>query len=107
MFVFLSFVRTNESRLYLVILLKTFISHFRPELEQERNDLIIQSAENKKALKEIEDKILETLSASEGNILEDESAIQILNSSKVLSNEIQEKQMVNMQILQQVYENFL
>lgn len=66
----------------------------RPELEQERNDLIIQSAQNKKALKEIEDKILETLSASEGNILEDESAIKILNSSKVLSNEIQEKQQV-------------
>ena len=67
----------------------------RPELEQERNDLIVQSAANKKALKEIEDKILETLSASEGNILEDESAIKILNSSKVLSNEIQEKQKVN------------
>ena len=71
------------------------IYFFRPELEQERNDLIVQSAENKKALKEIEDKILETLSASEGNILEDESAIKILNSSKVLSDEIQEKQEVN------------
>lgn len=45
-------------------------------------------------LKEIEDKILEVLSTSEGNILEDETAIQILSSSKVLSNEIAAKQAV-------------
>lgn len=45
-------------------------------------------------LKEIEDKILEVLSASEGNILEDETAIEILSSSKVLANEISEKQAV-------------
>ena len=43
-------------------------------------------------LKEIEDKILEVLSSSEGNILEDETAIQVLSSSKTLSNEIAEKQ---------------
>ena len=43
-------------------------------------------------LKEIEDKILEVLSSSQGNILEDETAIKILSSSKVLSNEISEKQ---------------
>ena len=67
---------------------------YRPELEEERNTLIVQSAANKKQLKEIEDKILETLSSSEGNILEDESAIQILDSSKVLSNEISKKQKV-------------
>ena len=43
-------------------------------------------------LKEIEDKILEVLSSSEGNILEDETAINVLSSSKVLANEISEKQ---------------
>ena len=58
-------------------------ARFRPELEEERQGLILQSAANKKQLKEIEDKILETLSSSQGNILEDESAIQILDSSKV------------------------
>ena len=51
-------------------------------MEEERQALIVQSASNKKQLKEIEDKILETLSSSEGNILEDESAIKILDSSK-------------------------
>ncbi|RXM36554.1 Dynein heavy chain 7, axonemal, partial [Acipenser ruthenus] len=45
-------------------------------------------------LKEIEDKILEVLSLSEGNILEDETAIKILSSSKVLASEITEKQAV-------------
>ena len=71
-----------------------FLLFCRPELEEERQQLIVQSAANKKQLKEIEDKILETLSASEGNILEDETAIQILDSSKVLSNEISKKQKV-------------
>lgn len=32
------------------------------------------------------------LSSSEGNILEDETAIKVLSSSKVLANEISEKQ---------------
>lgn len=45
-------------------------------------------------LKEIEDKILEVLSASEGNILEDETAVNVLSSSKSLANEIQDKQSV-------------
>lgn len=43
-------------------------------------------------MKEIEDKILGVLSSSEGNILEDETAVQILSSSKIVANEIQEKQ---------------
>lgn len=50
-----------------------------------------QGAENKRQLQEIEDKILSVLSSS-GNVLEDESAVQILSASKVLSNEIGEKQ---------------
>jgi dynein heavy chain len=45
-------------------------------------------------LKEIEDKILEVLSTSEGNILEDETAVNVLSSSKTLATEIQEKQSV-------------
>lgn len=35
---------------------------------------------------------LQVLSSSQGNILEDETAIEILSSSKVLSKEISEKQ---------------
>jgi dynein heavy chain len=75
-------------------LLGIVVAKERPDLEEEKNALILQGAANKKQLKEIEDKILETLSSSEGNILEDESAIKILDSSKVLSNEISQKQKI-------------
>ncbi|XP_041350374.1 dynein heavy chain 12, axonemal-like isoform X3 [Gigantopelta aegis] len=75
-------------------LLGIVVAKERPELEEERQVLIVTGAANRKQLKEIEDKILFTLSASEGNILEDESAIQILDSSKILSDEISKKQMV-------------
>jgi dynein heavy chain len=37
----------------------------KPELEEKKNQLIIESAKNKRQLKEIEDKILEVLSSSE------------------------------------------
>ena len=59
------------------VLLSIVVAKERPELEAERSQLIVRSAANKKQLKEIEDKILEILSSSEGNILEDETAIQV------------------------------
>lgn len=37
----------------------------KPELEEKKNMLIIESARNKRQLKEIEDKILEVLSSSQ------------------------------------------
>ncbi|XP_077075428.1 dynein axonemal heavy chain 3 isoform X1 [Siphateles boraxobius] len=66
----------------------------KPELEEKKNQLILESAASNKQLKEIENKILEVLSSSEGNILEDEAAIKVLSSSKVLSEEISEKQKI-------------
>ena len=53
-----------------------------------------QSAENKRKLQEIEDEILKVLSSSEGNILDDEGAVNILQSSKHLADDIAEKQKV-------------
>ncbi|TDH07133.1 hypothetical protein EPR50_G00120640 [Perca flavescens] len=75
-------------------LLGIVVARERPDLEEEKQALILQGAENKRQLKEIEDKILEVLSSSEGNILEDETAVKILSCSKVLANEISEKQAV-------------
>ncbi|XP_063719575.1 dynein axonemal heavy chain 3-like [Symsagittifera roscoffensis] len=63
-----------------------------PELEEKRNQLITEGAMCKRQLKEIEDKILEILSASQGNILEDDAAIEVLTSSKCLSEELQVKE---------------
>lgn len=65
-----------------------------PALEEKKNKLIVESANNRRILKELEDKILEVLSSSEGNILEDETAIKILSSSKILSEDIRAKQKV-------------
>jgi dynein heavy chain len=42
----------------------------KPELEEKKNQLILESAKNKRQLKEIEDKILEVLSQSQVSILE-------------------------------------
>ncbi|KAI8622787.1 dynein heavy chain and region D6 of dynein motor-domain-containing protein [Chytriomyces sp. MP71] len=66
----------------------------RPELEEEKNRLVLASSQNKKTLKEIEDKILAILSNSQGNLLEDSSAIDALTSSKVLSDDIAQKQKI-------------
>lgn len=75
-------------------LLGIVVSEERPDLEEQRNILIVESAENKKQLKEIEDRILFIMSSSSGNILEDETAIQTLNDSKTLSDEIKKKQAI-------------
>ncbi|XP_061547478.1 dynein axonemal heavy chain 7 isoform X6 [Phycodurus eques] len=75
-------------------LLGIVVARERPDLEEEKQALILQGAENKRQLKEIEDKILQVLSSSEGNILEDETGVTILSQSKVLANEITEKQAV-------------
>lgn len=73
-------------------LLGLVVAQERPDLEKQKNQLIIQGAENKRKLKEIEDQILKVLSSSQGNILEDEGAVNILQESKVVSDDIQRKQ---------------
>ncbi|KAJ1555919.1 Dynein heavy chain 7, axonemal, partial [Cladochytrium tenue] len=76
-------------------LLGIVVAKERPELEEEeKTQLILQSAENKEKLKEIEDQILQILSLAEGNTLENETTIEVLSSSKILSVELFEKQKV-------------
>lgn len=67
----------------LLQLLGIVVENERPDLEEQKNKLILAGAENKRTLKEIEDKILHILSSSEGNILEDQTAIETLSQSKV------------------------
>lgn len=62
----------------------------RPDLEAEKERLILESAANKKDLFEIEAQILSVLSQA-SDILSDEKAINILTASKMKSNEINEK----------------
>ncbi|KAJ3216110.1 Dynein heavy chain 6, axonemal [Dinochytrium kinnereticum] len=63
----------------------------RPELEEQRNSLIVNIANDKKQLKDIEEKILKLLFNSQGNILDDEELINTLNQSKVTSAAIKER----------------
>ena len=60
----------------------------RPELEEQREKLVLEDAENKRILKELEDKILFLLANSKGNILDDGELITTLADSKVTSNQI-------------------
>ena len=53
-------------------LLGLVVAKERPDLEEEKNQLVRQNADNKKALQGIEDKILQMLSEAKGNILDDE-----------------------------------
>ncbi|XP_055593622.1 dynein axonemal heavy chain 12 [Uranotaenia lowii] len=73
-------------------LLGIVIAKERPDLQELRQNLIVQNAKNVSMLKEVEDKILKTLSESKGDILEDESAIRILDDSKTISIDIVKKQ---------------
>lgn len=75
-------------------LLATVVVQERPDLQQKKESLIVESARNRNALYNAETKILQVLSSSEQNILEDENAINILTSSKALSEEIQAKQII-------------
>ena len=55
----------------------------RPDLEEQRNQLIVKINSDKNQLKAIEDRILKLLFESEGNILDNEELINVLNESKV------------------------
>merc|ERR1719174_202762 len=85
-------------------LLNIVVEKERPDLAEEKARLVVEGAENKEQLELTEKKILETLSSSQGNILDDESAVQILSASKQLSNEISEKQKIAEQTEQQIDE---
>ncbi|XP_026726846.1 dynein heavy chain 7, axonemal [Trichoplusia ni] len=76
-------------------LLARVVARERPDLQQAKADLTTQGAEHRRLLQDIEKKILTVLSTSE-HLLEDEEAVQILNSAKDTANEIKEKQEVAM-----------
>lgn len=82
-------------------LLGIVVAKERQELEEERQALIVTSAQNQKALKDVEDKILFTLS-SEGNILEDETAIQTLDNAKVIADDINKKQKIGLETAKKI-----
>ncbi|KAG2439747.1 hypothetical protein HYH02_010624 [Chlamydomonas schloesseri] len=72
-------------------LLGTVVTQERPDLANLKSQLVVSNAKMKKELSDIEGRILQLLSASSGNILDDEELINTLAQSKVTSNEIAAK----------------
>ena len=54
-----------------------------PDLEEQRNELIVSINKDRNQLKDLEDRILKLLFTSEGNILDNEELVQTLQESKV------------------------
>lgn len=76
-------------------MLTTIIAEERIDLHEKKERLIVETSKNRDLLYKLESNIFDVLSASEGNILEDENAINILSTSKTMSEELQLKQVAN------------
>lgn len=79
-------------------LLGQVVAEERPDLEEAKNLLIISNAKMKQELKEIEDEILFRLSSTEGNPVDNEELIQVLEASKIKAGEIKVRQSDNQSI---------
>ncbi|XP_073386148.1 dynein-1-alpha heavy chain, flagellar inner arm I1 complex isoform X3 [Physcomitrium patens] len=69
-------------------LLNATVGHERPDLEQLREKLVIETGENKALLKQLEDTLLQELSAATGNILDNHELIATLEITKSKASEI-------------------
>eukprot|EP00958_Prasinococcus_capsulatus_P007761 scaffold712_cov404-Prasinococcus_capsulatus_cf.AAC.19 len=70
-------------------LLGNVVRKERPDLETQRDRLVVSISEDKRQLAELENKILKLLRESKGNILDDTALISTLNDSKVTSAVVQ------------------
>lgn len=69
-------------------LLALVVMQERPDLEEQRSQIVVGVAQMKHELKEIQDRILMKLSSSEGSPLDDLDFIITLEASKVKSGDI-------------------
>lgn len=58
-----------------------------PELEKQRSDLVVKINKDRQMLLSLEDRVLQMLFSSKGNILDDEELVEALNESKVCTSE--------------------
>ncbi|XP_048588102.1 dynein axonemal heavy chain 2 isoform X2 [Nematostella vectensis] len=78
-------------------LLGIVVRRERPELEEQKDALVINIAAGKKKLEELEDEILRLLQTAQGSLLDDEQLVNTLNSSKTTSQEVAEQLTVSEQ----------
>nr|CCA18662.1 hypothetical protein ALNC14_048050 [Albugo laibachii Nc14] len=72
-------------------LLGDVVRNERLDIEEKKNSLIASMAQDTKQLQEIEDRILQKLSESSGNVLDDQDLIDTLQSSNTTSNIIKQR----------------
>ncbi|KAG8349154.1 putative Dynein heavy chain N terminal region 2 domain1 [Trypanosoma vivax] len=72
-------------------LLKIVVVEEKPELEQENEQLILDTAEAKKETKRLEDEILNLLSTSQVSLLENKKLVDTLQSARVIAANIKQQ----------------
>ncbi|KAB1265174.1 Dynein heavy chain 2; axonemal, partial [Camelus dromedarius] len=63
----------------------------RPELEEQKDSLVINIAAGKRKLKELEDEILRLLNEATGSLLDDVQLVNTLRTSKITATEVTEQ----------------
>ncbi|XP_036012662.1 dynein axonemal heavy chain 2 isoform X3 [Mus musculus] len=63
----------------------------RPELEEQKDSLVINIAAGKRKLKELEDEILRLLNEATGSLLDDVQLVNTLQTSKITATEVTEQ----------------
>ena len=66
-------------------------THNNKELEAERVSLMEEVTANKRKMKDLEDNLLYRLTSTQGSLVEDESLIAVLSTTKQTSEEVSEK----------------
>ncbi|CAH8605754.1 unnamed protein product [Dicrocoelium dendriticum] len=72
-------------------LLGTVVRKERPELEEQKDKLVIGIAAGKRKLADLEDEILRLLNEAQGSLLDDEQLVNTLQTSKTTSTEVTEQ----------------
>ncbi|KAJ7569126.1 hypothetical protein O6H91_01G062100 [Diphasiastrum complanatum] len=72
-------------------LLNATVRHERPDLEEQREELVRGTSQNKALLKQLEDTLLHELSSATGNILDNEDLLSTLEDTKAKASEITQK----------------
>uniref|UniRef100_A0A7S0KGL2 Dynein-1, subspecies f n=1 Tax=Micromonas pusilla TaxID=38833 RepID=A0A7S0KGL2_MICPS len=71
-------------------LLNVTVRHERPDLEEQREELVKDMADSSMLLKQLEDTLLKELSSAEGNILDNQELIKTLENTKTKAKNIAE-----------------
>ncbi|XP_076299453.1 dynein axonemal heavy chain 10-like [Lasioglossum baleicum] len=72
-------------------LLSVVVKTERPDVEEQRENLIIETSENKNLLKQLEDSLLLEIASNQGNMLDNLDLVETLENTKSSANEVMRK----------------